>query len=61
LHSSIGLSPVSKLSCSFALIVLPEFAIIISSFSCVGILIIFGIFGYDGLLYSMFWYARNLA
>ena len=39
LTNSIGLSPVSRLSLSFVAIFLPEFAIIISSFSFVGILI----------------------
>jgi len=61
LHSSTGLSPVSRLSCSFADMVLPALAIIICSFSCVGIFIILACFGYDGVLNCMFWYLRNLA
>ena len=38
--SSVGLIPVSRLICSFVAIFLPELAIIISSFSFVGIFIV---------------------
>jgi hypothetical protein len=37
-------------------IVFPALAIIISSFSCVGIFIDFACLGYDGLLYSVWLY-----